>query len=331
MILHSGLKTPGHPNYTHRPLFEVAQTLPVHLPEGTDSLGQDKVWPKTWDIIIRGPSQLDQPDIQAPAEFTNCTVPLVFWPLYFSVFADLFLSSVMALDGMLAEGGFDRSILLAPASLGLSLPGMYPALLEPYTRHPVMSLSDLSSRTRQLTGEPRCFERAVLCNLPEPYSRELHPKRVGRRAVEYFQGAQPEVFQPHQQQDEVEAGAVFRVAFFNVRAGGTRVIKNLDEAVEECRRWVPPADTPFTAVDCVLLPDATPERHVQLLAQLQNVHALVNTHGSGNVYAYFLANGSALVEAIPWNFDTGCPHGFADYYFGNYLEGDSTVDSGYFR
>ncbi len=111
MILHSGLKTPGHANYTHRPLFEVAQTLPFHLPEGTDSLGaatwgrlaglplhfwplcsivlhtaaaqafaslpnsslhstpcagQDKFGPKAWDIIIRGPSKLDQPDIQAP-------------------------------------------------------------------------------------------------------------------------------------------------------------------------------------------------------------------------------------------------------------------------
>lgn len=314
MILHSGLKTPGHPNYTHGSLFEVAQTLPFHLPEGTDSLGfprfqelsslaplqccrcvphplaplrymarqhrslpnlpisahlncagQDKFGPKAWDIIIRGPSHLDQPDIHAPAggrraqlasslppmvahlsacdsfphflapcsEFADCAVPLVWWPAYFSVFADLFLGSVMALDGMHAGGAFDRGIMLAPVSLGLFLPGMYPALLEPYSRHPVRALlrpsmgccrqhwgnalgaivnlrstaqqavslrllahmitdvtppalqvttlSELSSRERQRVGEPRYFERAVLCNLAPPYSRELRPKLAGRR------------------------------------------------------------------------------------------------------------------------------------------------------
>ncbi len=52
----------------------------------------------------------------------------------------------MALDGMLAEGAFDRSILLAPVSLGLSLPGMYSALLEPYSRHPVREELQLSER-----------------------------------------------------------------------------------------------------------------------------------------------------------------------------------------
>ncbi|KAL4445858.1 hypothetical protein ABPG77_009057 [Micractinium sp. CCAP 211/92] len=289
MILHSGLKTPGHANYTHRPLFEVAQTLPFHLPEGTDSLGQDKFGPKAWDIIIRGPSKLDQPDIQAPGEFTSCTVPLVWWPAYFSVFADFFLGSVMALDGMRAEGAFDRSILLAPVSLGLSLPGMYSALLEPYSRHPVVSLSELSSRERKLSGEPRCFERAVLCNLAAPYSRELRPKLASRRAVQYYREARPEAFQPHEQRALQEGGKTFRIAFFGSRAGGTRVIRNLDQAIQ------------------------------------------VNTHGSGNIYAYYLPSESALVEIIPWSFDTGCPFGFADYYFSKYVEADGSVNSGYFR
>lgn len=49
------------------------------------------------------------------------------------------------------------------------------------------------------------------------------------------------------------------------------------------------------------------------------------------MYAYFLPNGSALVEIVPWNFDSGCPLGFADYYFGAYIEADGSVGSGYFR
>lgn len=57
----------------------------------------------------------------------------------------------------------------------------------------------------------------------------------------------------------------------------------------------------------------------------------MNTHGSGNVYAFFLPDGAALVEVIPWNFDTGCPLGFADYYYSQFMEADRTVSSGYFR
>lgn len=41
----------------------------------------------------------------------------------------------------------------------------------------------------------------------------------------------------------------------------------------ECSACTP---GPFRrAIDCLLLPDATPERHVELLAQLQYVHVLV--------------------------------------------------------
>lgn len=92
--------------------------------------------------------------------------------------------------------------------------------------------------------------------------------------------------------------------------------------------WTPPL--PFRSVDCVLLPDGTPENHVQLLAQVQHVHALVNTHGSGNTYAFFMPNGSALVEIIPWSFQgNGCS--WADQYFSDWFESDHTLNTGYFR
>lgn len=44
--------------------------------------------------------------------------------------------------------------------------------------------------------------------------------------------------------------------------------------------------------------------------------AQVNTHGSGNVYAFFMRNGSALVEILPWNMLRPCiSEPYADVYF----------------
>lgn len=68
------------------------------------------------------------------------------------------------------------------------------------------------------------------------------------------------------------------------------------------------------SVDCVSLPDGTADNYAELMARLQTVHALVNTHGSGNVFSFFMPNGSALVEILPYNF-----HGkhctWADQYY----------------
>ena len=44
----------------------------------------------------------------AAAEFTNCTVPLVWWVTYFSVFGDLYIGGALALDMMQQQGAFDR-------------------------------------------------------------------------------------------------------------------------------------------------------------------------------------------------------------------------------
>jgi len=55
----------------------------------------------------------------------------------------------------------------------------------------------------------------------------------------------------------------------------------------------------------------------------------VNTHGSGNTYGWWMPNGSALVEAIPWNFHNEC--GWADQYYSDWYETDHTTNSAYFR
>ena len=61
----------------------------------------------------------------------------------------------------------------------------------------------------------------------------------------------------------------------------------------------------------------------------------VNTHGSGNTYAYFLPPGSALIEIVPWNlhsleWPSPCPD-FVDYYFKDVFHKDLTVRTGYLR
>ena len=42
------------------------------------------------------------------AEFSSCTVPLVFWPPAFSIFADMYLGATSALSAMFGAGAFDR-------------------------------------------------------------------------------------------------------------------------------------------------------------------------------------------------------------------------------
>ncbi|KAL4419311.1 hypothetical protein ABPG77_005999 [Micractinium sp. CCAP 211/92] len=320
IILHDGRKTPSHPDYTDQPLFKVVGVPSYVLPGYAEPLGTAHFLPKCWDLRLRGPTQLDPPDIWQPAEFTNCTVPLVWWPTYFSIFADLFIGSALALDAMQAEGAFDRNVLLAPVSLGMDLPPMYRSLLSPYSRHQPMSFSALSSREHAITGRPRCFERAALCNLvgmyissPEHHWPELLPKTVGRRAVEHFRREHPEEFAQQDRLAAADNNTVFRVAFQR-RGNGMRLIRNLPQVLEECKQWRPPKASRFTSVDCILLPDGTAENHVKIIAQVQNVHALVNTHGSGLTYSFFMPGGTGVVEILAWNFHgEGCT--WADQYF----------------
>ncbi|KAL4438194.1 hypothetical protein ABPG77_010555 [Micractinium sp. CCAP 211/92] len=56
----------------------------------------------------------------------------------------------------------------------------------------------------------------------------------------------------------------------------------------------------------------------------------VGTHGSGLNYAFFMPNGTGLVEILAWNFHgKGCT--WAGQYFSRRYEQDHTVESGYFR
>jgi hypothetical protein len=48
------------------------------------------------------------PSAPAATEFTNCTVPLVWWLTYFSIFGDLFIGSSLGLDMMMHDDAFDR-------------------------------------------------------------------------------------------------------------------------------------------------------------------------------------------------------------------------------
>ncbi|KAL4438195.1 hypothetical protein ABPG77_010556 [Micractinium sp. CCAP 211/92] len=77
MVLHSGQKTPGLPNFTHGPLFEVAEVPHYVLPGYEEPLGTSHFKPKCWDLLIKGPTHLDPPDIWQPPGFTRCIVPLV--------------------------------------------------------------------------------------------------------------------------------------------------------------------------------------------------------------------------------------------------------------
>lgn len=103
------------------------------------------------------------------------------------------------------------------------------------------------------------------------------------QAVEYYRKTYPERFSLHERLAAAENGTVFRVAF--MPRAKLRAIVNLGEAVQECNKWVPPADTRFKETRCEILPDGTPDNFVDLLARFQNVHALVSKVGeNGEVW-----------------------------------------------
>jgi len=58
-------------------------------------------------VLICLPSLRPAP-LDVPAEFTNCTVPLVWFLSYFNVFGELFLNAGAALDAMKAAEALDR-------------------------------------------------------------------------------------------------------------------------------------------------------------------------------------------------------------------------------
>ena len=92
-------------------------------------------------------------------------------------------------------------VLVVPCTVVAAAVTVYPCgqacqwLPKPAHQQPmppqVTSLSALSSREHLLSGQPRCFERAVLCNLVGIYASggtesrhwwsELRPKTAGRR------------------------------------------------------------------------------------------------------------------------------------------------------
>lgn len=78
---------------------------------------------------LRGATSIGKPRQAVPrplAGFSRCAVPLVWWVPYFSIFADLFLNSALALDAMQADGALDRCAAcracLAACHLGMGGP-----------------------------------------------------------------------------------------------------------------------------------------------------------------------------------------------------------------
>lgn len=115
------------------------------------------------------------------------------------------------------------------------------------------------------------------------------------------------------------------VVTFVVRRNWRRWL-NLEEALEQCRAWRPPPASRFSAVHCQAL-EPTADTFASDLAAAAATHALVATHGAGAHLAFFLPAGSALVEALSWDFCGYWPW----QYFQKEMERDHVVESGYFK
>ncbi|GAB4818559.1 hypothetical protein N2152v2_005605 [Parachlorella kessleri] len=164
ILLHTGQKTPGHPNYTRDGLFEPKNpVVDVTLPGYPEPLGTAHYRPVAkFALDIRAPTFLDPPDVWRPASFSNCTVPLIFQPHYFSIYAEFFLRRLTAISDMSGEGVFDRNVTFAPDTNGMVAISNRSSSAQGGLRQ-IVNLAELLERCRQWRPPEQSRFKAVEC------------------------------------------------------------------------------------------------------------------------------------------------------------------------
>ncbi|GIL72502.1 hypothetical protein Vretifemale_2863 [Volvox reticuliferus] len=278
-------------------------------------------------VPIRPATRMEaSPHLQRPV-FSVCTLPVIMttdWPYnMWEVFAQL---ASIADVYFRQKGMIDKLatlVLATPDDLGTT--AFHHVLLSPYSKYPIISFGELSSRPFrdqrvQWSREGyhvSCFDQAVLCKLhgfPQgvmptvqtildqisPYLPE-DPMEFGRSA-------------PGTDSVPVSSDTTLRV-LVEARAGPARNIKNLAEimdACEEANRRGFHAGV-FQRVSCKVLNTGDtptlhgPERFYTTVASVRSAHVLVAVHGAGATNCFFMEaenGGTALLEIRPCGFGT---------------------------
>uniref|UniRef100_A0A383VT21 Uncharacterized protein n=1 Tax=Tetradesmus obliquus TaxID=3088 RepID=A0A383VT21_TETOB len=102
------------------------------------------------EMIFRpGNSHEEAPDLQQPISFSNCARPVVLYLNHLFMFGDFWVRTMPTLLNALhsPEGAWDTDYTIVVATGGQRLQAWQKLLLQPFSKHPIMTLSAASSRS----------------------------------------------------------------------------------------------------------------------------------------------------------------------------------------
>ncbi|KXZ45390.1 hypothetical protein GPECTOR_55g296 [Gonium pectorale] len=278
-------------------------------------------------VPIRPASRLEgSPHLRSPV-FSPCVLPVVMitdWPYN--------MGEVMAQLAPIADVYFrqkgmidDLATLVLATPNGLGMTPFQHVLLQPYSRHPSMSLAELSAGRGAGEGgggeagrHPSCFERVVLCKMhgfpqgirPTVQTLLAHLAARGRIPADPLGFGPPPPAPPLSLHND----STLRV-LIEARSGPTRNIRNMHDLIAACEAANAAGFRAgsFTRLSCKVLNTAdTPqlhgnERFYATVGAVRSAHVLVTLHGAGAANCFFLEEdngGTALLEIRPCRFGT---------------------------
>ncbi|GLC56550.1 hypothetical protein PLESTB_001119400 [Pleodorina starrii] len=308
----------------------VLWNMPIRLNAFPDALGG---WQPGFNVHVRPASKMEPtPPLRHPS-WSNCTLPVVLlvdYPYNYKLFV---IKALTQIDQMfrvrsLAPGKDATLVLATPA--GLALEPYHAVLLSPYSRRPLVTMSELGRRGMEGTpadwsGEGvrvHCFSQLLACKLDQQDGTA--PQAAASAVLSHLGPSVPA--------DPLGFGSaatdphVLRVVV-EERTASWRSIRNVRDILRACEE----ADArgfaagPFTRIVCKALPapyDSSPPATGTVdpsspgavafrsaLGAVSSAHLFVAAAGSSGAHAFFMnpdpaRGGAGLVEVRPCGWGT---------------------------
>ncbi|KAL4446247.1 hypothetical protein ABPG77_003054 [Micractinium sp. CCAP 211/92] len=281
-------------------------------------------------IRSRGQADNEGAEYLRQPTFSQCTVPVVWYPFWMKNFGHFLRDNSAKLWGFIEDTPWADGIKLVPVTAeGLALPGFNYQLLQAMTPLRVETWADFSSRLPQAGLPPeqpgplpsaegnhqRCFDSMLICTHGLNITRwPLHG--FGRHLVQTYKHLlAPEARAAAETESAVRAGRpgsptagslTMLSVVFQTRVGDTRQILNLEELLQRCNKWQhTTADGQRFGFKCWEA-EITDLTSGMTAAQLADV--MVGVHGANLANGWMLRPGSSMIEIQAYGFDKHAPH-----------------------
>eukprot|EP00877_Chromochloris_zofingiensis_P010357 jgi/Chrzof1/5575/Cz16g07320.t1 len=287
------------------------------------------------DPIIRPATAGEETsDLQRP-NFSECTIPVVFYPSYLYVFGEFLMRMVTPIWAAQQVGLWHMySIMIA--TMGMQLESYHRTFLQPFSQHAVVTLSHASSRqaisntAKQHRPDQqhmaRCFRHLIMCHddrqingvraSNHTFGLDQPHWRAAQHVLHYYQPHLP-TLKHHSKFSKLLAADALRVVIAGRPNGDLRSILNLEELLDFCNGWVPPrhretGEKTHHRTVCVSHDFGDHKvggfrYHALELAVLQHTDVLIGLHGSQLNNAVFMPRYSSVIEVRPYEFAGGWP------------------------